>query len=78
VPKPRPSGNGERVAGENHERNETSDRAFAVGVGADQLGHVADRVPPRSRSGGLARPEARARLDELPWNWRARPATLVA
>jgi hypothetical protein len=33
---------GERITGEHHERNQPPDGAFAVGAGADQLGHVAD------------------------------------
>ena len=34
---------GERVAPQDHERNQPPDGAFTVGVGADQLGDMADR-----------------------------------
>jgi hypothetical protein len=45
---------GERVAGENHEGNQPSDGAFTVGIGADQLGHVADNLPHRTPWFGTA------------------------
>ena len=45
--------NGERVAGEHHQGNEPPDGALTVSVGADQLGHVADRRRLRLDSAAL-------------------------
>ena len=39
----RGQGDGERVAAQNHERDQLPDSLLAVGVGAEQFRHVADR-----------------------------------
>jgi hypothetical protein len=58
-------GDGERVAAQDHERDQPPDSLLAVGVGADEFRDVAGWARPRSRFAGLWRPGRRARPSGL-------------
>ncbi len=57
--KPRPSMRWRRVTAQHHHQDQPPDRPLAVGVGADELGHVPDRRRLGLRAAGPWRPRWR-------------------
>ena len=49
----RGQGDGERVAAQDHERDQPPDGALAVGIGVDEPGDIADRPPSPLMNGGF-------------------------